>query len=45
MYTAGREQVRETHSRCTQQGGEMHRMGRGEQRRESIKSQQNTTIK
>lgn len=29
MYTAGREQARETHSRCTQQGGEMHRMGRG----------------
>ena len=29
MYTAGREQVRETRSRCTQQGGEMHRMGRG----------------
>lgn len=29
MYTAGREQVRERHSRCTQQGREMHRMRRG----------------
>lgn len=29
MYTAGRVQVRERHSRCTQQGGEMHGMGRG----------------
>lgn len=35
MYTAGREQVRERHNRCTQQGREMHR--RGEKHRESIK--------
>lgn len=29
MYPAGREQVRETHSRCTQRGAEMHGTARG----------------